>query len=127
MIAMKRIYDPAAETDGYRVLVERLWPRGESKVRAKLDAWEKEIAPSTTLRRWYGHDPAKWVEFQARYERELATPAAQALLDRLTERARHAPVTLVYASHAGEISNAAVLLRLVQERLAHSGGAGASA
>jgi uncharacterized protein YeaO (DUF488 family) len=118
MISMKRIYEPAAEGDGYRVLAERLWPRGESKAKAKLDAWEKEIAPSNDLRHWYDHDPDKWTEFQTRYERELATPAAQAALDDLTERARHGPVTLVYASHAGEISNTAVLLRLIEERIA---------
>jgi len=83
MIAMKQVYEPAAESDGYRVLAERLWPRGERKAKAKLDAWEKAIAPSADLRRWYGHDPKKWTEFQARYERELAIPAAQAILDDL--------------------------------------------
>jgi uncharacterized protein YeaO (DUF488 family) len=118
MIAMKQVYEPAVESDGYRVLAERLWPRGESKAKAKLDAWEKEIAPSNDLRHWYNHDPDKWAEFQARYERELATPAAQAIIDELAERARHGAVTLVYASHAGEISNTAVLLRLIQERIA---------
>jgi uncharacterized protein YeaO (DUF488 family) len=118
MISMKRIYEPAAEGDGYRVLAERLWPRGESKAKAKLDAWEKEIAPSNDLRHWYDHDPDKWTEFQTRYERELATPAAQATLDALAERARHGSVTLVYASHAGEISNTAVILRLIKERIA---------
>jgi uncharacterized protein YeaO (DUF488 family) len=118
MIVMKQVYEPAAEADGYRVLAERLWPRGESKAKAKLDAWEKAIAPSNDLRHWYGHDPDKWAEFQSRYERELATPTAQALLDDLAARARRGPVTLVYASHAGAISNTAVLLRLVRERIA---------
>jgi uncharacterized protein YeaO (DUF488 family) len=88
------------------------------KAKARLDAWEKELAPSNDLRRWYNHDPGKWAAFQTRYERELATPAAQAALDALAERARHGPVTLVYASHAGEISNTAVLLRLIAERIA---------
>jgi uncharacterized protein YeaO (DUF488 family) len=127
MIAMKHVHEPAGETDGYRVLAERLWPRGMSKANARLDAWEKEIAPSNELRHWYDHDPEKWTEFQARYERELATPAAQAILDQLAERARHGTVTLVYASHAGEISNTAVLLRLIQERIAHTHGTRASA
>ncbi len=127
MIAMKRVYEPAVESDGYRVFAERLWPRGERKAKANLDAWEKEIAPSADLRRWYDHDPDKWTEFQSRYERELATPAAQAILDDLAERARHGMITLVYASHAGEISNTAVLLRLLQERLAHTHGKRASA
>ena len=120
MIAMKRVYAPAVETDGYRVLAERLWPRGLSTIKARLDAWEKALAPSNDLRHWYGHDPEKWVEFQSRYARELATPAAQALLDQLAARARQGPVTLVYASHAGAISNTAMLLRLVQERVAHT-------
>ncbi len=120
MIAMKRVYAPAVETDGYRVLAERLWPRGLSKAKARLDAWEKALAPSNELRHWYDHDPEKWAEFQSRYARELATPAAQTLLDQLAARARQGPVTLVYASHAGAISNTAVLLRLVQERIAHT-------
>lgn len=120
MIAMRRVYAPAVETDGYRVLAERLWPRGLSKARARLDAWEKALAPSNELRHWYDHDPEKWAEFQSRYARELATPAAQTLLDQLAARARQGPVTLVYASHAGAISNTAMLLRLVQERIAHT-------
>ena len=121
MIAIKRAYEPAAEADGYRVLVERLWPRGVSKAAARLDAWEKDVAPSADLRRWYGHDPAKWPEFQARYARELAEPAARAALDGLAERAREGPVTLVYGSRVGEISNAAVLRCILEERLAGAG------
>ncbi|HZS88902.1 MAG TPA: DUF488 family protein [Chloroflexota bacterium] len=118
MIALKRIYEPASADDGYRVLVERLWPRGVSKEAAHLDAWERGIAPSDELRRWYGHDPQKWPEFRVRYERELATPQAQETLDRLAERARQGTVTLLYAAKAGEISNAAVLHRLLSERRA---------
>lgn len=116
MITMKRVYEPASEEDGYRVLVERLWPRGVSKVAARLGAWEKGIAPSDELRRWYGHDPAKWGEFQTRYERELETPAAQATLGDLATRSRRGRVTLVYAARDGAISNAAVLLRLLKQR-----------
>jgi uncharacterized protein YeaO (DUF488 family) len=118
MITMKRIYEPASAADGYRVLVERLWPRGVSKEAAHLDAWEKAIAPSDQLRRWYGHDRRKWTEFQARYEREMATPEAQEILDQLAERARHTTVTLLYATHEGDISNAAVLHRLLAQRSA---------
>lgn len=118
MIALKRIYEPASADDGYRVLVERLWPRGVSKEAAHLDAWERGIAPSDELRRWYGHDPQKWPEFQVRYERELATPQAQETLDRLAERARQGTITLLYAAKTGEISNAAVLHRLLSERRA---------
>jgi uncharacterized protein YeaO (DUF488 family) len=118
MVTMKRIYDGAAADDGYRVLVERLWPRGVRKEAAHLDAWEKGIAPSDELRRWYGHDPAKWEEFQKRYQEELKDPAAQTILDDLAERARRGTVTLVYAAREGEISNAAVLQRLLTSRMA---------
>lgn len=118
MITMKRIYEPAAPEDGYRVLVERLWPRGVSKEAARLDAWEKGIAPSDDLRRWYGHDRQKWPEFQVRYERELQAPAAQEILERLVERARQGTVTLLYATREGEISNAAVLHRILTARTA---------
>ena len=120
MIQMKRAYEPAEPEDGYRVLVDRLWPRGVSKEKAKLDAWEKEIAPSNELRHWYEHDPEKWDEFQARYRRELETPEAQATLDHLADLARKGTVTLVYSSTAGDISNAAALLKLLGERLSDS-------
>lgn len=116
MIKIKRIYEPAAAEDGYRVLVERLWPRGVRKAQAQLDAREKDIAPSNALRRWYGHDPNKWEEFQERYERELKMPQAQQILDSLAERAQHGVVTLLYSSRAGEISNAAVLQRILTQR-----------
>lgn len=116
MITMRRIYEPASTEDGYRVLVERLWPRGISKEAARLDAWEKVIAPSDELRRWYEHDPGKWDEFQARYERELRGADAQAILDDLAERGRRGRVTLVYASRDAEISSAAVLQRLLTQR-----------
>jgi uncharacterized protein YeaO (DUF488 family) len=115
---MKRIYEPATAEDGYRVLVERLWPRGVSKAAAHLDAWEKGIAPSDSLRRWYGHDPQKWEDFQARYENELQTQEARDILEHLVERARNSVVTLLYASHTSEISNAAVLQRMLMHCLA---------
>jgi uncharacterized protein YeaO (DUF488 family) len=98
------------------VLIDRLWPRGIRRAEARLDAWEREIAPSPDLRHWYGHDPRKWDEFQIRYERELQTPAAQAVLDRLAGLANAGTLTLLYAAHAGEISNAAVLRRLLLNR-----------
>ncbi|HKV51162.1 MAG TPA: DUF488 family protein [Gemmatimonadaceae bacterium] len=116
MIFTKRAYEPAAASDGYRVLVDRLWPRGVSKAKARLDAWEKEVAPSSALRDWYGHDPAKWPEFRRRYTRELRAPAAQAILDDLTRRAKRGRVTLVYASKAADISDVAVLERLLTRR-----------
>ena len=117
MVTMKRIYDGVTSDDGFRVLVERLWPRGVSKEAVRLDAWEKAVAPSDELRRWYGHDPEKWEEFQTRYREELRDPAAQTILDDLAERARHGTVTLVYAAREGEISNAAVLQRLLAQRV----------
>jgi uncharacterized protein YeaO (DUF488 family) len=98
------------------VLVDRLWPRGISKETARIDAWEKDIAPSTELRRWYDHDPDKWPEFQKRYKAELKSKSADAILDDLAHRARRGRVTLVYSSHAGGISNAAVLLKLIDAR-----------
>jgi uncharacterized protein YeaO (DUF488 family) len=119
VIRMKRIYEPVLDEDGYRVLVERLWPRGMSKELAKLDAWEKEIAPSNALRRWYGHDPEKWEEFQERYEGELEAPEAQEILHNLVRRGQRGNVTLLYASRAGEISGAAVLRQVLLRRISH--------
>ena len=119
MIRMKRIYEPVLDEDGYRVLVERLWPRGVSKELAGLDAWEKDIAPSNALRRWYGHDPEKWEEFQERYERELEAPEAQKILDSLIRCGQRGIVTLLYASRAGEMSGAAVLRRVLLRRISH--------
>lgn len=115
MIDIKRAYEPADAADGYRVLVDRLWPRGLSKEKARLDAWEKDVAPSNELRRWYGHDPEKWDGFRRRYEQELQTPEARAILEDLAGRARHGRVTLVYAARDGAISNAAVLQRLLSQ------------
>ena len=119
MIRMKRIYEPVLDEDGYRVLVERLWPRGVSKELAGLDAWEKDIAPSNALRRWYGHDPEKWEEFQERYERELEAPEAQEILDNLVRCGLRGMVTLLYASRASEMSSAAVLRRVLLQRISH--------
>lgn len=116
MIVTKRAYEPAAAADGYRVLIDRLWPRGVSKAKARLDAWEKDIAPSRELREWYGHDPAKWPDFRRRYMRELRAPAAKAVLDTLVRRVKRGRVTLVYASRAADISDVAVLEQLLKRR-----------
>ena len=118
MITTKRVYEPYSRTDGYRVLVDRLWPRGLSKAKAHVDYWAREIAPSTELRQWYEHDPNKWPEFQKRYRAELATPEAKAALADLVRRARGGRVTLVYSSQAGDISNAAALERMLKRRVA---------
>lgn len=117
MIVTRRAYEPSAPSDGYRVLIDRLWPRGVSKVRAQLDAWEKDVAPSSALHEWYQHDPAKWPEFQTRYTQELRAPAAKAVLDDLVRRATRGRVTLVYASRAAAISDVAVLEQLLGRRV----------
>lgn len=117
MITAKRAYEPAERADGYRVLIDRLWPRGVSKARARLNAWEKGIAPSRQLRDWYRHDPAKWPEFRARYKKELRSATAEKILADLVRRARRGRVTLVYGSRAAEISDVAVLGKMLKRRV----------
>jgi len=113
MIRLKRAYEPAAASDGRRVLVERLWPRGVTRRRLRLDEWAKDVAPSPALRRWFGHDPERWGEFRRRYFAELrAHPAAwQPLL----AAARRRRVTFVYAAH-DQSHNAAVALKAFLDR-----------
>ena len=113
MFKLKRAYEPPAPDDGFRVLVERLWPRGVTKARARLDGWMKDLAPSPELRRWFGHDPDKWDEFRQRYARELRKHAED--LGWLRSKGRAGPVTLVYGSK-DERHNAAVALKQVLER-----------
>jgi uncharacterized protein YeaO (DUF488 family) len=117
MIATKRAYETATASDGYRVLIDRLWPRGISRAKARLDAWEKDIAPSAELRQWYGHDPSKWKEFKSRYLRELRAPGAKVVLDDLFHRAKRGRVTLIYGSRAAAISDVAVLEQKLLRRL----------
>jgi uncharacterized protein YeaO (DUF488 family) len=107
-LRLKRVYEHAASDDGVRILVDRLWPRGLSKTKARLDAWEKEIAPSPALRRWFGHDPARWTEFQRRYRAELRDQSEK--LDQIRALARKSTVTLVYGARDEE-HNGAVVLR----------------
>jgi uncharacterized protein YeaO (DUF488 family) len=109
VIALKRVYDMACESDGLRILVERLWPRGMSKDRASIDHWMKETAPSPELRRWYGHRPERWAEFQTRYHAELdANAEAVRALQRLCEAG---PVTFVFAARDTERNSASALKR----------------
>ncbi len=108
MIRLKRAYEPASPSDGYRVFVERLWPRGLRKEDAHFDAWLKDVAPSDELRRWFHHDPERWSQFRLRYRKELRD--AEGLLDDLAKRARRGRVTLVYATRDEE-HNGAVVLR----------------
>jgi uncharacterized protein YeaO (DUF488 family) len=119
-IQMRRVYDPPTPGDGYRVLIDRVWPQGVSKEKARLDAWLKELAVSTELRRWFGHDPARWDEFRERYGRELRAPERRACLQELAERARAGPVTIVYGARDTEHNNAVVLATVLDEVLASS-------
>ena len=107
-VRLKRAYEPAAAKDGTRILIDRLWPRGVSKAHAALDHWMKDISPSTELRKWFGHDPARWEEFRHRYTEELHQNAA--LLSQLRSLAREGPVTLIYSAH-DEAHNDAIVLR----------------
>jgi uncharacterized protein YeaO (DUF488 family) len=107
-LRLKRAYEPPEASDGTRILVDRLWPRGVSKTEARLDEWFKEIAPSAELREWFGHDPARWEEFGRRYRAELDRQAE--LLEDLRRRARGGRVTLVYSAR-DQIHNDAVVLR----------------
>ena len=106
-IRLKRAYDPAGPEDGTRILVDRLWPRGLSRDQAKVDQWLKDVAPSAELRRWFGHDPAKWAEFRKRYEAELArNPSLEELRDLIRRERR---VTLLFGARDVEHNNAVVL------------------
>ena len=107
-VALKRAYEPAAAEDGNRILVDRLWPRGVSKADVAVTQWMKEIAPSTALRQWFGHDPTRWGEFRLRYRDELHRNAG--LLSQLRSLARAGKLTLVYSAH-DEAHNDAVVLR----------------
>ncbi len=115
-VALKRVYDEPAPGDGKRVLVDRLWPRGLSKERAHVDLWMKEIAPSDELRRWFGHDPAKFAEFRRRYEAELSSGTGHEKLAELREMAKHEPITLVFGARDTEHNNAVVLRDLLMEK-----------
>ena len=107
-ILIKRIYEPVAKSDGFRVLVDRLWPRGLSKEDAHIDLWLRDIGPSTALRQWFNHDPARWTEFQRRYHVELKKKTT--LLATITERAKTRPLTLLYSAK-DEQHNQAIALR----------------
>ncbi|MVT64877.1 DUF488 family protein [Bradyrhizobium pachyrhizi] len=106
-LRLKRAYEPAEPQDGVRILIDRLWPRGVSKAEAALNDWMKDIAPSTELRQWFGHDPARWVEFQRRYRAELRHHTQD--LDRIRGLARTQTVTLIYSAHDEEHNDAVVV------------------
>lgn len=115
MIQLKRAYEPPAADDGMRILVERLWPRGLRKDEAAIDMWLKEVAPSTELRQWFGHDQDKWKEFQKRYRQELQANAEK--VQWLLETANKTPITLVYAARDEAHNSALVLKEFLEARL----------
>ena len=113
MLKIKRVYDPPSPEDGKRVLVDRLWPRGIRKEDAAIDEWPKEIAPTAELRRWFGHDPAKYEEFKQRYAMELDNKAD--LIDRIKNEARRGTVTLLFSARDIEHNNATVLKEILEQ------------
>jgi uncharacterized protein YeaO (DUF488 family) len=116
MIRIKRVYEPPDSSDGLRVLVDRLWPRGLPKEKARIDAWRRDLAPSDTLRRWFGHDPKKWTEFKRRYREELKTKEEE--LKGLAKQARRETISLLYSARDEKYNNAVVLKEALEEALA---------
>jgi uncharacterized protein YeaO (DUF488 family) len=116
-VKLKRAYESPAAEDGERYLVERLWPRGVKKADLALTAWLKDLAPSTELRKWYGHKVERWPEFTRRYKSELESPSQQAALGDLARKARVEDVTLVVATRLADISGGAVLKEMIGQRL----------
>ena len=116
-VRLQRAYDEPGADDGYRVLVDRVWPRGRTKEHLHLDEWARDLGPSTELRKWFGHDPARWPEFQARYHAELTNPGRSRTLDALAECARDGRLTLVFGAHDTEHNQARVIAGEIQRRL----------
>ena len=117
-VRLQRAYDDPQPDDGYRVLVDRVWPRGRTKAELRLDAWAKDLGPSTELRKWFGHDPARWIEFQERYRAELADPKRAEALDALASIAGDGRVTIVYGARDREHNQAQVIADEIERRLA---------
>jgi uncharacterized protein YeaO (DUF488 family) len=115
MIALKRAYDPISRSDGRRFLVERLWPRGLTKAKLHVDAWLKEVGPSTALRKWFGHDPEKWDTFRTRYAHEL--DSRPETWQPIVSAARRGTVTLVYSSHDATHNNAVALQQYLRAKV----------
>jgi uncharacterized protein YeaO (DUF488 family) len=118
-VRLKRAYEAASADDGYRVLVDRLWPRGVSRKQAQLDQWEKDLAPSTELREWFGHEPGRFPEFRRRYIDELRANSQR--LREIRGRAKLGTVTLVYSAHDSEHNDAVVLAEALRRGLPKSG------
>jgi uncharacterized protein YeaO (DUF488 family) len=115
MLKIKRVYDPPSPNDGKRILIDRLWPRGLKKEDAKVDVWIKEVAPSTQLRMWYGHDPKKWVEFKRRFFSELHR--RQDLVEGIVNASRKGTVTLLFGSKEERFNNAVAIKEFVEARM----------
>jgi len=120
MIRIKRVYAPPDGSDGVRILVDRLWPRGVTREAARIDEWRKDLAPTTVLRKWFGHDPSKWEEFQSRYRNELEAAGKMEELRSLGERARRETITLLYAAQDEVRNNAVVIKKLIEKLSGHS-------
>ncbi|MEO6991676.1 MAG: DUF488 family protein [Candidatus Baltobacteraceae bacterium] len=117
-VFLKRAYEKPAKSDGFRVLVDRLWPRGVSKINLRLDMWAKGVAPSTALRQWFGHDPERWLEFAKRYTVELKEADARAAIAEILDQAKRASaITLVYGAKDTEHNEAVILRNLLKRRL----------
>ena len=116
-VRLQRAYDEPQPDDGHRVLVDRVWPRGRTKAELRLDAWARDLGPSTGLRKWFGHDPVRWTEFQTRYRAELANPARAQALDALATIARSGRVTIVYGARDREHNQAQVIADEIARRL----------
>ena len=116
-IKLKRAYEPPASDDGTRILIDRLWPRGVKRSDAAIDEWMKDIAPSTGLRKWFGHDPARWQEFRRRYQSEIRQHPDE--FDRLRTLAQNGPITLVFSAHDEAHNDAVVLKDLLLGRRVH--------
>lgn len=116
-VRLQRAYDEPSVDDGYRVLVDRVWPRGRTKADLQLDAWERDLGPSTQLRKWFGHDPTRWGRFQARYRAELADPNRSRTLDALAKLARCRRVTVVFGARDVEHNQARVIVAELERRL----------
>jgi|UniRef100_A0A7C3Z840 uncharacterized protein YeaO (DUF488 family) len=118
MVKLKRVYEKPDPDDGRRILVDRLWPRGLKKADAHLEAWLKDLAPSTELRQWFAHNPERWEEFRRRYRQELEAPEKAPFLEELLHQARQGIVTLVFAAKDEERNNAVVIKQFLEKRLA---------
>ncbi len=117
MLKIKRAYDKPESSDGKRILIDRLWPRGVSKAEARIDEWLKDLGPSTELRKWFGHDPQRWEEFRKKYLQELSAPDKKVLLEDIARSSEHTDVTLIYSAKDTEHSDVKVLEELIAKNM----------